>query len=70
MTEKEKEAIETLEIEGTKNNYLEVRILLDLVEKQQKEIKNLKDENDFLKQMYSGTEEFKAISKLAESGIL
>ena len=30
--------VETLETEGTENNYLEVKILLNLVEKQQKEI--------------------------------
>lgn len=35
MSEEEKKAIETLEIEGTENNYLEVKILLNLVEKQQ-----------------------------------
>ena len=35
LSEEEKKAIETLEIEGTENNYLEVKILLNLVEKQQ-----------------------------------
>lgn len=45
MSEEEKKAIETLEIEGTENNYLEVRILLNLVEKQQKEIERLKKDN-------------------------
>lgn len=38
MGEEEKKAIETLETEGTENNYLEVKILLNLVDKQQKEI--------------------------------
>lgn len=38
LSKEEKEAIETLEIEGTENNYLEVKILLNLVDKQQKEI--------------------------------
>ena len=40
MSEEEKKAIETLEIEGTENNYLEVKILLNLVDRLQEEIKN------------------------------
>lgn len=32
-----------------------------------KAIKSLEQENDFLKQLYSGTTEFKAISKFVES---
>jgi hypothetical protein len=35
---KKRKAIETLETEGTENNYLEVKTLLNLVENQQKEI--------------------------------
>lgn len=38
FSKEEKKAIETLETEGTENNFLEVRILLNLVDKQQKEI--------------------------------
>ena len=44
MSEEEKKAIETLEIEGTENNYLEVKILLNLVGKQQKEIEDMREE--------------------------
>lgn len=66
MSEEEKKAIEKLEIEGTENNILEVRILLNLVDKQQEEIKKLKQENTFLKTIYSRTDEFKAIEKFAE----
>lgn len=40
FTKEEKRAIETLEIEGTENNYLEVKILLNLVEKLKEEIEN------------------------------
>lgn len=43
MSEEEKKAIEKLEIEGTENNLLEVRILLNLVDKQEQEIEELKD---------------------------
>lgn len=39
MTEKEQKAIEKLEIEGTENNYLEVKIVLDLVDKQQETLR-------------------------------
>jgi len=44
VSEEEKKAIETLEIEGTENNYLEVKILLNLVGKQQKEIEDMREE--------------------------
>lgn len=39
MTEQEQKAIEKLEIEGTENNYLEVKIVLDLVDKQQETLR-------------------------------
>lgn len=39
MTEEEQKAIEKLEIEGTENNYLEVKIVLDLIDKQQETLR-------------------------------
>lgn len=39
MTEEEQKAIKKLEIEGTENNYLEVKIVLDLVDKQQETLR-------------------------------
>lgn len=51
FTKEEKRAIETLEIEGTENNYLEVKILLNLVERLQEEIKNNYISKDKIKSM-------------------
>lgn len=40
--------------------------LLNLIEKQQKKIKSLEDENNFLKFMYKGTTDYKAIESFIE----
>ena len=44
-------------------------IVVTLVEKQSKEIEELKQENSFLEMMYRGTDEFKAIENFAKGGI-
>ena len=55
LSEEEKKALETLETEGTENNYLEVKILLNLVENQQKEIEELKqNKKDNIQVIYGG----------------
>lgn len=41
--------------------------VIEELEKQDTEIKKLEQENQFLKMMYRGTEEFKSIEKLANS---
>lgn len=77
MSEEEKKAIEIIKdyyqdfaIEH-KYPYLRESIdtILELIEDQQKEIEELKsliDENHFLKEMYRGTTEYKAIKKKVE----
>jgi predicted choloylglycine hydrolase len=54
MNEEEKKSIEILETEGTENHYLEVQIVLHLIEKQQKEIEELKDKNKTLENLLQG----------------
>ena len=73
LSDEEKKAIEDLKrhiIPFELND-----ILLNLIEKQSKEIeelkennKNLKQENSFLEMMYRGTDEFKAIESFAKGG--
>lgn len=43
MSEEEKQAIEKLEIEGTENNYLEVRIVLNLIDKLENKLNTLEN---------------------------
>ena len=75
MSEEEKNAIEAIKqeidrykaIEMPKGVYItDIKMLLSIVEKQQKKIKDLEDENYFLKEMYRGTTEYKAIKKKVE----
>ena len=75
MSEEEKEAKEYIKefrnevFEGVGNKSImakNIDILLNLIEKQQKKIKDLEDENYFLKEMYRGTTEYKAINKKVE----
>lgn len=40
--------------------------ILNVIDKQQEQIKSLTDENDFLKFMYKGTTEYKAIESFSE----
>lgn len=51
MSDEEKKAIETLESEGTENNFSEVKILLNLVEKLRKETEREKQYTDFYKDL-------------------
>lgn len=41
------------------------KIIINLLKKQQEQIKSLKDENDFLRFMYKGTEEYEAVERYA-----
>lgn len=41
------------------------RVLINIIKRWQDQIKSLKDENDFLRFMYKGTEEYKAIERYA-----
>ena len=43
--------------------------MIDLYEKEKEKNKSLEQENSFLKMMYRGTDEFKAIENLAKGGI-
>ena len=68
MSEEEKKAIELLNQEPDYSlSYYKrekaIDIVLNLIDRLQKENKSLKQENDFLKQLYSGTEEFKSIER-------
>ena len=56
----------TSDIGITQKTYEKLNALLNLVEKQQKEIKSLTDENNFLKEMYKGTTEYKAIESFID----
>lgn len=71
MSEEDKKAIkyivflsnEKCECEACQNAKKHYKIILNLLEKQQKEIKSLQQENSFLKQLYAGTDEFKSIER-------
>lgn len=41
------------------------RVLINIIEKYKEQNKSLKDENDFLRFMYKGTEEYKAVERYA-----
>lgn len=47
--------------------HIEIKGILDLYNKQKQQIKSLERENAFLKQIYSRTEEFKSIERLANN---
>jgi len=66
--EKEKEKnSKLLEALDTVNH--EKGVFIESYEKEKEKNKNLEQENSFLKMMYRGTDEFKAIEKLAGGGI-
>lgn len=75
MSEEEKKIIDRINKSYDDNTqYVEAsaedwNCIVHLINKQQKEIeelKSLKDENHFLKEMYRGTTEYKAIKKKVE----
>lgn len=73
MTEEEKKAIEYLEnrLDILHNNTQwatenSIKVVLNLIEKQQEKIKSLETENKALKELYSGTQEFKDVCKWLE----
>ena len=70
MSEEEKKAIEILKIEGTENNYLEVKIVLKLIDKLQKENEELSQSNfRFLEINQKLIEEKPIIKELTENNL-